>query len=80
MKIPIRNTTDPPTSRLLRRVDPIFVDALMGKMVSDPVGPGIPPLAVVCTSEDEKDKFKEHLKEVYKYVKCMEALTAEQHD
>ncbi len=67
MKIPIRNTTDPPVSRLLRRVDPVFVEALTKKMVSDPVGPGIPPLAVVCTSVHEKEKFKEHLKDVYKY-------------
>lgn len=36
-------------------------------MAADPLGPGVPPLAVVCTSVTDKHSFKEHLKDVYKY-------------
>ena len=34
LRVPIRNTTEPPACRLLRRVDPLFVESLVSKMAS----------------------------------------------
>ena len=67
MSVPVRNTFEPPPCRLLRRIDLRFVELLTSKMAADPLGPGVPPLAVVCTSVNNKCNFKEHLKDIYKY-------------
>lgn len=66
-QIPVRNTVEPPPCWLLRRLDARFVEALTSRIAADPSGPGVPPLAVVCKDVDEKSKFREHLKDIYKY-------------
>ena len=44
----MKNCDEPSKQRLLRRVDPVFVIALKKRLIEDPSGVGIPPLAVVC--------------------------------
>ena len=44
------------------------MESLKAKIVSDPLGPGVPPLAIMCTDVQEKSKFKEHLKDVYNFA------------
>ena len=58
MKIDIRRLREPPPSRQLRKLDLTFVDALASKMTEDPFGPGVPPMAVVCTSVKSVEEFK----------------------
>ena len=58
---------EPTSSRLLRRIDPIFLDNLKLRMKEDTNGIGIPPLGVVCTDIREKENFEERLKDLYKY-------------
>ena len=53
--------------RLLRKLDEQFVKNLKLKMLEDPTGPGVPPVAVLCCSVSEKEMFSERLKDVYKY-------------
>eukprot|EP00731_Ephydatia_muelleri_P019608 Em0012g433a len=58
VKIDIRRLREPPPSRQLRKLDLTFVDALASKMTEDPFGPGVPPMAVVCTSVKSVEEFK----------------------
>lgn len=48
MDLPVRNLDEPSPSRLLRKVDEVFVESLKKRLLEDPTGPGVPPLAVVC--------------------------------
>lgn len=48
-------------------LDQQFVKNLKLKMLEDPTGPGVPPVAVLCCSVSEKEMFSERLKDVYKY-------------
>ncbi len=63
----MKTCEEPPTTRLLRRVDPIFVQALKKRLKEDPSGIGIPPLAVVCKDVASKSVFEDRLKDVYHY-------------
>ena len=67
MKIDIRRLREPPPSRQLRKLDLTFVDALTSKMAEDPFGPGVPPMAVVCTSVKGVEEFKMDLALQYQY-------------
>ena len=67
MDIQVKNCIEPPTFRLLRRIDPVFVQALKKRLKEDPSGIGIPPLAVQCKDIRSKDGFEERLKNVYHY-------------
>ena len=51
-------------SRLLRRVDPVFVQALKKWLKEDPSEIGNPPLAVVCKGVVSKELFEVRLKDV----------------
>ena len=63
----VKNCDEPPTFRLLRRVDPVFVEALKLRLKEDSSGIGIPPLVVVCKDVQCKSNFEERLKDVYRY-------------
>ena len=63
----MKNCDEPSKQRLLRRVDPVFVIALKKRLIEDPSGVGIPPLAVVCKDICTPDLFEERLKDVYCY-------------
>ena len=67
MELPVKNLEEPPPSRLLRKVDDIFVASLKKRLLEDPSGIGTSPLAVVCKDVDRTDQFQERLKSVYKY-------------
>ena len=67
MEIAVKNLDEPPPSRLLRKVDMIFVESLKKRLKEDPYGPGVPPLAVNCKDVAKKELFKERLKDVYRY-------------
>ena len=67
MDIPVKNCIEPPTFRLLKRTDPIFVQALKKRLKEDPSGIGIPPLAVQCKDVRSKDLSEMRLKDVYRY-------------
>ena len=58
---------EPPMSRLLRKIDPVFVNALKSRIESDPHATGVPPAAVMCKGLAQKDEFQERLKNVYMY-------------
>ena len=53
-------------TRLIRSLDRHFLENLKQKIVSDPSGPGVPPVAVLCIVP-ENTQFSERLKDVYKY-------------
>lgn len=67
MNIPVKNCEEPPTFRLLRKVDPIFVQALKKRLKEDSSGIGIPPLAIHCKDVRSVNAFDERLKDVYRY-------------
>ena len=67
MDIQVNECIEPPTSRLLRRFDPVFVIALKKRLKEDPGGIVIPPLAVQCKDVRSKEVFEERLKNVYRY-------------
>lgn len=81
----MQNCDEPPTSRLLRHVDSVFVQALKKRLKEDCTGVGIPPLAVVCKDVYSKDLIEERLKDVYRYevhgglhgIKAQQELNAE---
>ena len=54
-------------TRLIRSLDSHFLENLKQKIASDPSGPGVPPVAVLCVDVQEKTQFSERLKDVYKY-------------
>ena len=53
-------------TRLIRSLDRHFLKYLKQKIASDPSGPGVPPVAVLCVVP-ENTQFSECLKDVYKY-------------
>ena len=67
MNIPVSNLHEPAPSRLLRRVDSIFVDGLKLRLIQDPSGPGVPPLVVACKDIARKELFQERHQDVYNY-------------
>ncbi len=67
LDILVNNCEEPPASRLRRRVDPVFVDALKTRLKENSTGIGIPPLAVACKDVRTKELFQERLKDVYRY-------------
>lgn len=88
LDILVKNGDEPPTFRLLRRVDPVFVEALKLRLKEDSSGIGIPPLAVICKDVQSKSNFETRLKDVYRYevhgglhgIKARQELNAEGHD
>ena len=67
MELPVKNLDEPHPSRLLRKVDPIFVESLKKRLKEDPNGPGVPPLCVTCKNVAKKELFKDRLKDIYHY-------------
>ena len=61
------NLNEPPPSRLLRKVDNVFVEGLKLRIQNDPAAPGAPPLAVLCKDVAKSDEFNERHKDVYQY-------------
>lgn len=55
------------STRLIRSVDTQFLKILKKKISKDPSGPGVPPVAVLCTNVQEVTHFKDRYKHVYKY-------------
>jgi hypothetical protein len=41
---------EPPKERLLREIDTIFLEVLKKNMKEDPYGPGVPTVALLCTT------------------------------
>ena len=67
MKIPIAKCKAPPKERLLRKVDEIFVSSLKEQLKSDPIGPGVPPVALLCTDVVCCEEFSLRLTPQYSY-------------
>ena len=63
-ELPVANMQQPANTRLIRSLDTTFVEKLKEKITKDPSGPGVAPVAVLCT---EIDEFEPRLKDVYKY-------------
>lgn len=49
---------EPSSSRMLRNIDELFVSSLKDRLISDPMGPGILPVAVTCKNIEKKELFK----------------------
>ena len=58
MELNVAMLDEPQRSRLLRGVDELFVTNLKDRLVGDPMGPGIPPIAVTCKSIAKGELFK----------------------
>ena len=88
MELPVTNLDEPESSRLLRKIDDLFVESLKQRLKQDPTGPGVPPLAVVCKTVTKKEAFQDRLKDVYRYevqgglhgAKARQALFSENPD
>ena len=86
MDIAVSNLHEPPTSRLLRKIDSVFVEGLKQRLKNDPAAPGIPPFAVMCKNIRKVEEFNERHKDVYQYevlgglhgAKARQALLLEQ--
>lgn len=64
----VTNLTIPEAStRLIRSLDTQFLKLLKKKIAKDPSGPGVPPVAVLCTNVHEVAQYKEEYKHIYKY-------------
>ena len=64
-QLPVTNLTQPQTDlRLIRKLDTTFVSNLKKRIAADPSGPGVPPIAVLCTGVDD---FLERYKDSYRY-------------
>ena len=48
IEIPVSQCKAPNKSRLLRKIDRMFVEKLKERMLEDPTAPGTPPLALLC--------------------------------
>ena len=57
-QVNVTNCEEPPKERLLREVDLTFLEALKKNMKEDPYGPGVPAVALLCTSVETVDEFK----------------------
>ena len=49
---------EPPKERLLREIDTIFLEVLKKNMKEDPYGPGVPTVALLCTTVTAVGEFK----------------------
>lgn len=65
--MPITNLQQPANTRLIRSLDTTFVKKLKQKITKDPSGPGVAPVAVLCTNVQDIGQFQQRLKDVYKY-------------
>ena len=64
----LTNLSEPDkTRRSIRPVDPLFLQALVKKFESDPSAPGVPPIAVLCTSVSCPDQYDMKRKDAYRY-------------
>ena len=61
------NLTTATNTRLIRSLDQQFLKKLKEKISKDPSGPGVPPVAVLCTNMQHVGQFSHRLKDVYKY-------------
>ena len=59
--------SEPAQSRLLRKVNNVFVEGLKMRLKEDPRGPGVPPLAIACKDVGKKEVFQHRHKDVYNY-------------
>jgi hypothetical protein len=67
LKVQIKQCQTPPPQCLLRKVDDLFVASRKDQLKTDPTGPGVPPLALLCIEEKNKEKFRRDLAEQYTY-------------
>ena len=66
-RLPVTNIIQPQSElRLIRKLDTTFVNNLKKRIMADPSGPGVPPIAVLCVGVD-KDTFSERYKDSYRY-------------
>ena len=65
-ELPVSELEPPKETRILRNIDPTFVQALKENMKRDPLGTGV-PAAVVFTNQVKKAAFQEALKDAYTY-------------
>ena len=66
-KLPVINLQSPANTRLIRSLDTTFLTKLKEKIAKDPSGPGVAPVAVLCTNVQDVSEFSTRLKDVYKY-------------
>ena len=55
--MPVVHCEPPPESRLMRKVDQVFVATLKNEMLRDSTGTGVPPAALLCKTKS-KDGFQ----------------------
>ena len=65
-ELPVSQLEPPKETRILRKIDATFVQALKENIKRDPVGTGV-PAAVVFTNQVKKAAFQEVLKDAYTY-------------
>ena len=66
-QLPINNLVEvDKDARLIRSLDHVFLKHLKERIISDPSGPGVPPIVVLC-KDVNGGEFSERLKGVYKY-------------
>ena len=53
--------------RCIRPIDNTFLQVLAKKFESDPSAPGVPPVAVLCTSVSTLEQFDIKRKDAYRY-------------
>ena len=64
----VNNLTEPDKmKRCIRPVDQMFLQALVKKFEKDPSAPGVPPVAVLCTSVNKREEFSNKRKDAYRY-------------
>lgn len=68
-ELPVSQLEPPKETRILRKIDPTFVQALKENMKRDPLGTGV-PAAVVFTNQVKKAAFQEALKDAYTLWGC----------
>ena len=64
--MPVSQLEPPKETRILRKIDATFVQALKENIKRDPLGTGV-PAAVVFTNQVKKATFQEALKDAYTY-------------
>ena len=55
--MPVVHCGPPPESRLMRKVDQVFVTTLKNEMLQDSTGTGVPPAVLLCKTKS-KDGFQ----------------------
>ena len=60
-QLPVTNLIQPQANlRLIRKLDTTFVNNLKKRIQADPSGPGVSPVAVLCTGVDDySDRYKD---------------------